>query len=330
MSECSTKLREQVWDLGRCSGCGGCVGVCPADSLYFDVGEMHPRFVGYCKQETDDVSCNACNEVCPRLTETKALVGSVLQAVAAKRAVPISQQQSGGAVTYVLAQALDAGQLDGVITMSVDRWSQTPIAVLATSSGQLIESAGSRYNWNAPLLSVLKEANRWRLSRIAIVGTPCIVSAARLIAESAHDLVVPYGKMIRLIVGLFCTESFDHVAFIRTLADKGISTGDITGMDVKGALVVTLREGDQQKLPLAEFEDAIRPGCHVCDDFSAGDADISAGSVGTPGGWTTLLIRTKAGEQFVQDAVLSGGLVVEENVDMEVVGKYEKEKRARG
>ena len=329
MSECSTRLREQVWDLGRCSGCGGCVGVCPADALYFDAGEMHPRFCGYCKQETDGVSCNACNEVCPRLAEIKTSVGSVLQAVAAKRAVPISQQQSGGAVTYLLAQALDAGLLDGVITMSVDRFSQAPLAVLVTSSGQLMSTAGSRYNWNAPLLSVLKEANRWRLSQVAVVGTPCIVSAARLIAASSHDLVIPYGKMIRLIVGLFCTESFDHMAFIRALANKGISTGDITGMDVKGALVVTFREGDQQKLPLADFEDAIRPGCHVCDDFSAGDADISAGSVGTPGGWTTLLIRTKAGEQFVQDAVLHEGLVIEENVDMEVVGKFEKEKMGR-
>jgi coenzyme F420 hydrogenase subunit beta len=284
----------------------------------------------YGVQEADDVLCNACYEACPRLTDSKSVVGPVLQAISAKRAVPISQQQSGGAVTYILAQALDAGLLDGVITMSVDRFSQAPIAVLVTSSGQLIESAGSRYNWNAPLLSVLKEANMWRLSRIAVVGTPCIVSTARLIAESAHDLVVPYGKMIRLIVGLFCTESFDHMAFIRTLAHKGISTGDITGIDVKGALVLTLRGGEQQKLPLAELKDAIRPGCHVCDDFSAGEADISAGSVGTPDGWTTLLIRTKAGEQFVQDAVLCGGLVIEENVvDMEVVAKFEKEKRER-
>ena len=326
MSECSTKLREQVWDAGRCSGCGGCVGVCPADALFFDAGEMHPSFSGYCKQETDGVSCNACNEACPRLDEVAAPENPVLQAIAAKRATPISEQQSGGAVTYILGRALDAGLLDGVITMSVDRFSQAPIAVLVTSSGQLIESAGSRYNWNAPLLSVLKEANEWRLSRIAVVGTPCIVSAARLIAESSHDLVVPYGKMIRLIVGLFCTESFDHVAFIQTLAEKGVSHGDITGMDVKGALLVTLRGGEQQKLPLAEFEGAIRPGCHVCTDFSAKDADISAGSVGTPAGWTSLLIRTKVGEQFVQNAC-DDGLVVEESVDMEVVAKFEKEKR---
>jgi coenzyme F420 hydrogenase subunit beta len=219
--------------------------------------------------------------------------------------------------------------LDGVITMSVDRWSQAPVAILVTSSGQLIESAGSRYNWNAPLLSVLKEANEWRLSRIAIVGTPCIVSAARLIKNASHDLVVPYGRMIRLIVGLFCTESFDHVEFVRVLADRGISTGDITGMDVKGSLVVRLREGETKKLPLSLFDAAIRPGCHVCDDFSAEDADISAGSVGSPDGWTTLLVRTPAGEQFLQAAIISGELDVEEKIDMEVVEKFVQDKKKR-
>ena len=33
-------LKSEVWDAGRCSGCGACVAVCPADALYFDLGEM--------------------------------------------------------------------------------------------------------------------------------------------------------------------------------------------------------------------------------------------------------------------------------------------------
>ena len=33
-------LKSEVWDAGRCSGCGACVAVCPADALYFDHGEM--------------------------------------------------------------------------------------------------------------------------------------------------------------------------------------------------------------------------------------------------------------------------------------------------
>ncbi len=33
-------LKSEVWDAGRCSGCGACVAVCPADALTFDEGEM--------------------------------------------------------------------------------------------------------------------------------------------------------------------------------------------------------------------------------------------------------------------------------------------------
>ena len=41
-------LKSEVWDAGRCSGCGACVAVCPADALYFDHGEMveAPRSTG--------------------------------------------------------------------------------------------------------------------------------------------------------------------------------------------------------------------------------------------------------------------------------------------
>ncbi len=60
-------LKREVWDTGRCSGCGACIAVCPADSLTFDSGEMvvSPRSTGYCKQETDNVTCGACYEAAP-------------------------------------------------------------------------------------------------------------------------------------------------------------------------------------------------------------------------------------------------------------------------
>jgi ferredoxin len=55
-------LKEKVWDTGLCTGCGGCVAVCPADALYFDndSGEFNPLSTGYCKEVSDGVSCGAC------------------------------------------------------------------------------------------------------------------------------------------------------------------------------------------------------------------------------------------------------------------------------
>ena len=28
-------LKKEVWESGKCSGCGGCVAVCPADAITF-------------------------------------------------------------------------------------------------------------------------------------------------------------------------------------------------------------------------------------------------------------------------------------------------------
>src|SRR5512137_2495614 len=62
-------LKKEVWDTGRCSGCGACVAVCPADALSFTEGEIviSPGTSGYCKQATDTVPCGACYEACPRI-----------------------------------------------------------------------------------------------------------------------------------------------------------------------------------------------------------------------------------------------------------------------
>ena len=51
-------LKKEVWESGKCSGCGGCVAVCPADAITFpEQGDNKaPVQSGYCKQETDGVT----------------------------------------------------------------------------------------------------------------------------------------------------------------------------------------------------------------------------------------------------------------------------------
>jgi coenzyme F420 hydrogenase subunit beta len=81
-------------------------------------------------------------------------------------------------------------------------------------------------------------------------------------------------------------------------------------IDVKGKLEITLNDGVQYVIPLAELEDTVRPGCSVCTDFTALKADISAGSVGSPDGYTTLIVRTLVGQHLLESAVASGKLSI--------------------
>jgi len=83
-------LKTEVWDTGKCSGCGACVAVCPSDALSFAEGEMvaSPKSNGYCKQATDNVPCGACYAVCPRTgDQPKETLGAYLELLSAKAAL---------------------------------------------------------------------------------------------------------------------------------------------------------------------------------------------------------------------------------------------------
>jgi len=328
-------LKKEVWDAGLCSGCGACVAVCPGEGLFFEAGKAtdSPVSTGTCKEDLDGVPCGVCYAICPRASgETRQMLGEYTDAMAARAAFEVPRRQSGGAVTAILASALEEGLLDGVVTVTEDRFTLEPRSAVITSSGALIHEAGSRYSWWVPLLASLKEAVvRRKLRRIAVVGVPCAVQAVRRMMDSDHQLAKPYGRSVRLLVGLFCTESFDYRALVGgILGEKhGVEPWQVKKLNVAGKLEVTVDGRDIIAIPLKELGAAVRPGCHSCTDFSAVDADISAGAVGAPKGMTTLLVRTPVGKSFVDRAVSSGKLAVDVKVDLAAVEKLAREKAKR-
>ncbi|PKG31888.1 coenzyme F420 hydrogenase/dehydrogenase beta subunit N-terminal domain-containing protein, partial [Methanoregula sp.] len=237
-------LKSEVWDTGKCSGCGACVAVCPADALSFTEGEMvtSPVSTGYCKEATDSVQCGACYAVCPRIGEQpKEEIGPFLEMVTAKAAFDVPKKQSGGAVTALLANALDEGLIDAVVTVTEDRWTLRPSSVVITKSDVLIQQAGSRYSWWVPLLAALKNAVVERkFKKIAVVGVPCAVQALARIRTSDNDLLKPYAKSLRLVIGLFCTETFDYQALVhgKLKSHYKLEPHEIRKLDVKGKLEI--------------------------------------------------------------------------------------------
>ena len=320
-------LKSEVWDTGKCSGCGACVAVCPADALSFDEGKMvsAPKSSGYCKEATDSVPCGACYAVCPRTgDQPKETLGTYLELLTGKSLFEVPHKQSGGAVTAILANALDEGLIDAVVTVTEDRWTLRPSSVIITKSAVLVQQAGSRYSWWVPLLAALKNAVIERkCKRIAVVGVPCAVQAIARIRTSDNDLLKPYAKAIRLVVGLFCTETFDYSALIEgKLRDQyQLEAHDIRKLDVKGKLEILKQDGTTTIVPLSELETCIRKGCHYCTDLTAVLADISAGSVGSPAGTTTLIVRTSTGKGFVDSAVQNKKLTVGTGCDTAAIEK---------
>lgn len=320
-------LKSEVWDAGKCSSCGACVAICPADAISFDEGEMvlAPKSNGYCKQATDSVNCGACYSVCPRIGEQPAeSLGKYLDLACGKSAFEVPHKQSGGAVTAILANALDQGLIDAIVTVTEDRWTLKPSSVIITKSDFLIQQAGSRYSWWVPLLAALKHAVVERkFKRIAVIGVPCAVQAVARMRESDNDLLKPYGNAIRLVIGLFCTETFDYTTLIqgKLHTELKVEPHEIKKLDVKGKLEILKHDGTTTIVPLAELETCIRKGCHSCTDLTAVLSDISAGSIGSPAGKTTLIIRTPAGKGFIDSAVQNHKLILSPGVDTSVIEK---------
>ncbi|MFA5347969.1 MAG: Coenzyme F420 hydrogenase/dehydrogenase, beta subunit C-terminal domain [Methanoregula sp.] len=320
-------LKSEVWDKGRCSGCGACVAVCPADALTFDEGEMvaSPKSSGYCKQATDGVTCGACYDSCPRTGDQPAeTLGEYLELFTAKATFEVPHRQSGGAVTSILANALDEGLIDAVVTVNEDRWTLKPSSVVITKSDVLLQQAGSRYSWWVPLLAALKNAVVERkLKRIAVIGVPCAIQAVSRMRVSENDLLKPYAKAIRLTIGLFCTETFDYTLLIqgKLHSHYKLEPHEIKKLDVKGKLEVLKQDGSKTIVPLAELETCIRKGCHYCTDLTAVRSDISAGAIGSPVGSTTLIVRTSTGKGFVDSAIRNKKLEVSPGVDITAIEK---------
>lgn len=327
-------LKEKVWDTNRCSGCGGCVAVCPADALYFKKGEesIKPSSNGYCKEATDGVPCGACYDICPRIEgEMPESSSSREEYMAAKAGFEIPGKQSGGAVSAILYDSLERGIVDAVVTVTEDPWTLKPKSTVITSGEALISSAGSRYNWWVPLLAALKEAVIGKKCKnIAIVALPCAARAVEKLRKSDNELLGPFAKSIKYVIGLFCTESFDYEKLMegKLKSELQINPLDIERMDVRGKLVVTLKN-ENISIPLKDIEDTIRPGCHICKDFDALYADISAGSVGSPEGYTTLIVRSDTGKLAVDRALESGRLVATDEADPAVVTKYRDKKQQK-
>ncbi len=320
-------LKSEVWDTGKCSGCGACVAVCPADSLSFDEGEMvtGPRSNGYCKQATDTVNCGACYAICPRIGNQPAeTLGNYLELLTAKSSFNIPRKQSGGAVTAILANALDEDLIDAIVTVTEDRWTLKPSSVIITKTDVLIQQAGSRYSWWVPLLAALKYAViEHKYKRIAVIGVPCAVLAVARMRESDNDLVKPFGKAIRLVIGLFCTETFDYQALIvgKLKTCYNLEPHEIKKFNVKGKLEILKQDGSTLIVPLGELGACIRKGCHICTDLTAIFSDISAGAIGSPAGSTSLIVRTPTGKGFVDSAVQNRKLEVSKGIDTTAIEK---------
>jgi coenzyme F420 hydrogenase subunit beta len=139
----------------------------------------------------------------------------------------------------------------------------------------------------------------------AFVGVPCQIQALR----KANELLGKFKDTVS--IGLFCRENWSF-SCMRALVedDYGVELDKIEKFDIKKGKLKLFHNDDVTSIPLSETHPYVRINCQICLDFSGELADISVGAVGTPKGWSTIIVRTKLGEKIVEGAKKEGFIEV--------------------
>jgi len=333
-------LEKNVVLSGKCVGCAACVVVCPFACL--DYVEQKPEVIKECK------ICGICPQVCPRYEFPWTALEEFLFGRKSKaeedfgvyQRLAIAQStdknilrvcQDGGVATALLTYAMKNGIIDGAAVCGVSEEKPLyPVPKLATTLKEVLACTGTRYFYSPNLLA-FQEGVKQNKRSLAFVGTPCQIHALRRIQ------MVPLKKYVDKLgfaIGLMCTESFSYEGLLEKhiRGVLGINPLDIRKMNIKGKLIITLKNGENKEIPLAEAKQYATPSCVLCSDFSSELADISVGGLGLSN-WTFTIIRTKKGWEIFESAEKAGVLktraLEEEQKAFELLVRLSKMKRKR-
>lgn len=302
---------NQIVDSKLCAKCGTCSVVCPNSIIGFDE-------TPYLKEECLRRGNGMCQEVCPRMTTGQYEIRSRLnlnEEYYFGKSLHI-KGQSGGYVTNFLKFLIRDKKIDGVVVVGDDNWK--PVSLIITDEEGLNDTTRSKYSISS--LQAVRTAGEMGLEKIAVVGLPCQVAGLRNIQYHPYLAKHDYergrnGKPAKLpkieyVIGLFCTEKFEHEELLRVLKEKNINIKDVVKFDVKGPNFVVKTDKKEFKIKLSEIKPS--SGCMMCKDFDAELADISFGDKGSPEGYTTVITRTKKGEEIHKYFKLEKGVEVKD------------------
>jgi coenzyme F420 hydrogenase subunit beta len=337
------ELNRLVIEQGICSGCSTCAAFCERIAID-ENGQAKLADDAECNINIGAVKCSdlgTCIDVCPMVSFSKgelekafygeerkdAELGHYRKIVAAKSKKKdiLEKAQDGGAVTSILAAAMDEKLIDAnVVTGRSDEWNTS--ADLATKKEELIAGAGTKYV-RAPASMKFGQSIR-DARKLAMVGTGCqTLGATRAVTGLLHDAIDKTKEsdtpIDLTIIGLFCFENFPYACIKEALEREfGVKIEDIAKTDItRGKFIITKKDGSTDQKPVKTFDECVPESCLLCTNFTAEFADISVGSVGTDDGWSTVIVRSEKGELLLDNAMKKGYLEVKDEVNLEAVKK---------
>jgi len=159
-----------------------------------------------------------------------------------------------------------------------------------------------------------------------MVGTPC-----QIVAATKMDQFLDEEFPVDIKIGLFCMENFSYSYMKEMLKEYSVDIKDVLECRIeKGALWFFLTEDRTVKIPINKAKKCVRKNCAVCMDFTSELSDVSVGSVGSPEGWSTVIIRTDKGLELIESAEKDNYIQTKPIGDsgLKIMEKLAKEKKS--
>jgi len=307
-----------------CSGCGMCAAICPLGCVTVEDGRVTIN-------EETCIHCGLCYTVCPRSYFPKSVadwlvaqgeavpldvqIGSYIDAYSAQTTVPEIREvgQDGGVVTTLLFYAFQAGKIEAALGAKLTEKPWKPEPFVMKSQEDAILAAGTKYA-NNPTLSALPQLTSY--SRVAVVGTPCMMQALR--KGDIYPIGHKFWDKVKYKIGIFCMESFSYDSIVKIAEQLGTSIENAKKMNINsGKFFIRTKDGEVLQAPVKEVTQLARNECHYCYDLTSESADVSVGSIGSPEGWSSVIVRTPAGKDLFDGAVEAGLLEVQKLDEIE-------------
>jgi coenzyme F420 hydrogenase subunit beta len=185
------------------------------------------------------------------------------------------------------------------------------VPVVGDTIADLVRTAGSKYTHGGVLGVLSDAAASYADARVGLVALPCELQGLWRMNTATQATVKFGGSWIRggrpvLTIGLFCSKVYVHDKLVNEFIQQknGIDPSKITRTVIKrNRFKVYIGADMVLDVSTKELEPYMSHPCKYCIDYVAELADISVGAVGSPDGWTTVIVRSELGQKLFDSAV---------------------------